>query len=218
MRDQRGRGAKGEFALRHEIGSGRRAGLGEQVIGVDRAIEIAAAEPQRLVADRGIGIDQAGTEILMRQAGAVGEAQPRHRCDGGAPDDVGDIIVQPAIDRIDQRFVKCVGLADQPGGVGTIRQVPRPLQRVIDARAAGEPIDPAEALQAEQIGVGELEIEAVFVRDHLVLGDAIIGRDFELHPRLDDLFAPIARAAFERPACRDRRDRDGAGGFGRADV
>ena len=52
--------------------------------------------------------------------------------------------------------------------------------RVIDARAAFQPVDAGIAVEVEQVGVGEFEVEAVLVRDAVVLRDADIGRGDEL--------------------------------------
>ena len=51
---------------------------------------------------------------------------------------------------------------------------------------------PGIAVEIEQIGVGKFQIQTIFVRDHIVLADADIGRRDELDFRFDDLIAGIS--------------------------
>src|SRR5208337_5029940 len=73
--------------------------------------------------------------------------------------------------------------------------------------------DAGEAVEAEQVRVTELEIEAVLVRVLVELASPAARRDDQLRHRLDDLGAPGTRIAHERPAYVECGLRQRAGGI-----
>ncbi len=67
------------------------------------------------------------------------------------------------------------------------------MQGNIRADAAFQTIYAGQPVEAEQVGIGELEIEAVLVRIFGELAVADLGCNDDLGHRLDDLRAPFAR-------------------------
>ena len=109
-------------------------------------------------------------------------------------------------------------LADQAVQDAAARRGPVGVQAEVGADAALEPVDAGVAVQGEQVLVGELEVEAVLVRD---VGPAELagpGAGDDLPDRLDHLRAGAAAVAQERPMDVDRDLRVGPGGLGRAMV
>ena len=101
-------------------------------------------------------------------------------------------------------LIGSVGLADQ-AVEGGAAEIPGGVHRHVRAHAALQPVDAGKAIETEQVGVGEFEIETVFVRILVDLAVAGLRRDDDLRDRLDDLGAPGAGIAHEWPVQIQRR-------------
>ena len=137
------------------------------------------------------------------------------RREAGAGDHVRYLVMQAR--RLGEEVVLrgAIGLADQAVERGAA-QIPGAVQRHVRAHPAVQPVDAGEAVEAEQVGIGEFEVEAVLVRILVELAVAGLRCDDDLRHRLDELGAPGAGIAHERPAEVERGLRQGAGGVGRA--
>src|SRR3546814_7690701 len=78
---------------------------------------------------------------------------------------------------------EAVALADEGAGGPAALQHAGPFQAVIDARARIDAVTPGKTVQLEQVGIVELEIEAVLVG--YLAGVGTVGRDHRLHCRLE---------------------------------
>ena len=67
------------------------------------------------------------------------------------------------------------------------------MHRNIGALTALQPINAGKAIEAEQIGIGEFQIEAVLIGILVDLAVAGLRRDDDLRHRLDQLGAPVHR-------------------------
>ena len=151
----------------------------EQGIGVVCGIEIAAREAEPGHADRRRGVRHFGIEGLVVEPRPIRHVEPGGRGKVDMPDDIGDLVMQAGIFRKYAVLGGAVGLADEAVEGGAAK-IPGAVQRRIQADAAVQAVDAGKAVEAEQVHVGEFEVQAVLVRIFVVLAVADLRCDHEL--------------------------------------
>ena len=150
------------------------------------------------IADARDGIGEPWRESAVVEPGAAGEVEPRCRRDRGPGDDVGGAALEPATDREAVVLVAAERLPDQ-AVERRLANGPIQVQADIGPRAALEPVDAGVFVEREQVLIGELEIEAVLVRDlPAAVALRIRGHD-DLGNGLDQLRAEPSAVPDERP-------------------
>ena len=81
--------------------------------------------------------------VSMVKPRPIGQVEPLCRREGGARDNVGDLIMQPGVFREQIVLEGAIGLADQCVEGGAV-EIPGGVQADIDPIATLEPIDPGK--------------------------------------------------------------------------